>query len=104
MVEDDLTGVKPMYRNREWNAEQRQIAKSSKRTNWWNTVKSNIQYKTVLFVIPGGQLMKELQKRETELNTNNQERIKIVEKIKHSFCAKNTFNCLTLVPSPRHLT
>ena len=82
MVEDDLTGVKPMYRNREWNAEQRQIAKSSKRTNWWNTVKSNIQYKTVLFVTPtpGGQVMEELQKREAELNKNNQERIKIVEK------------------------
>ena len=42
MVEDDLTGVKAMYGNREWNAEQRQIAKSSKRTNQWNTFKSYI--------------------------------------------------------------
>ena len=48
----------------------------------WNTVKSNIQYKTVLFVTPtpGGQVMEELQKREAELNKNNQEGIKIVEK------------------------
>ena len=64
MVEDDKTGAKPMYRNREWNAEDRKIAKSNKKSNWWNTVKSDIQYKSVLFVTPtpGGQLMKELQK------------------------------------------
>ena len=39
--------------------------------------------------------MKELQKRETELNKNNQDRIKIVEKgglkIKNILCAKNPF-------------
>jgi hypothetical protein len=29
---------------------------------------------------PGGQVMEELQKREAELNKNNQEGIKIVEK------------------------
>ena len=97
MVEDDRTGVKPMYRNREWNTEKRQAAKSKKKSNWWNTVKSKIQYKTVLFVTPtpGGQLMKELQKREEELNKNYQDRIKIVEKgglkIKNILCAKNPF-------------
>ena len=82
MVEDDRTGVKPMYRNREWNAEERQVDKTKKRSNWWNTVKSKTQYKTVLFVTPtpGGHLMKELQKREAELNKDNQDRIKIVEK------------------------
>jgi hypothetical protein len=69
---------------------RRKIAKSNKKSNWWNTVKSDIQYKSVLFVTPtpGGQLMKELQKREAELNKNNQERIKIVENI---LCAKNPF-------------
>jgi hypothetical protein len=68
MVEDDQAGVKPMYRNREWNAEERQMKKSNKKSNWWNTADSKIQYKTVLFVTPtpGGQLMKELQKRESE--------------------------------------
>ena len=82
MVEDDRNGVKPMYRNREWNAEERQAAKSNKKSNWWNTVKSKNQFNTVLFVTPtpGGQLMKELQKKEAELNKNNQDRIKIVEK------------------------
>ena len=97
MVEDDTTGVKPMYRNREWNAEERKRAKLNKKSSWWNTTKSNTQYKTVLFVTPtpGGQLMKELQKRETELNKNSQDRIKIVEKgglkIKDILCAKNPF-------------
>ena len=97
MVEDDSNGVKPMYRNREWNKEERQTHKSKKRSNWWNTDKSKTQYKTVLFVTPtpGGQLMKELQKREAELNKNNQDRIKIVEKgglkIKNILCAKNPF-------------
>ena len=82
MVEDDQAGVKPMYRDRGWNADERQKAKSNKKSNWWNTTKSKIQYKTVLFVTPtpGGQLMKQLQKRESELNKNGQERIKIVER------------------------
>ena len=97
LVEEDRTGVKPMYRNRVLNAEERQAVKSKKKSNWWNTVKSKIQYKTVLFVTPtpGGQLMKELQKREEELNKNYQDRIKIVEKgglkIKNILCAKNPF-------------
>ena len=56
--------------------------KSEKKSNWWNTQKSKIQYKSVLFVTPtpGDVLAKELQKREEELNKNNDERIKIVEK------------------------
>ena len=56
--------------------------KSKKKFNWWNTENSKIQYKSVLFVTPtpGGALAKELRKREEELNKNNQERIKIVEK------------------------
>jgi hypothetical protein len=56
---------------------------------------SKTQYTTVLCLTPnpGGQLMKELQKREAELNKNNQDRIKIVEKgglkIKNILCAKS---------------
>ena len=56
----------------------------------------------MLFVTPtpGGQLMKELQKREAELNKNNQERIKIVEKgglkVKNILCAKNPFKNLNV--------
>ena len=70
MVKDEQAGVKHMYRNRECNTEERQIKKSNKKSNWWNTAKSKIQYKTLLFVTPtpGGQLTKELQKRKSELN------------------------------------
>ena len=73
-----------------------------KKCNWWNTKKSKIQYKSVLFVTPtpGGVLAKELQKREEELNKNTKERIRIVEKgglkIKDILGSKNPFkksNC-----------
>ena len=82
MMEDDKGGVKPMYRSRDWNIDERNFKKSETRSNWWNTQKSKIQYKSVLFVTPtpGGLLAKELQKREEELNKNNKERITSVEK------------------------
>ena len=49
MVDEDTSGVKPMYRSREWHRDERKIQKSKKRTNWWNTEKSQTQYKSVLF-------------------------------------------------------
>ena len=97
MKEDDKNNVKPMYRSRDWNAEERQLSKAKKKFNWWNTEKSKIQYKSVLFVTPtpGGVLAKELRKREEELNKNNKERIKIEEKgglkIKDILGSKNPF-------------
>ena len=102
IVEDDLKGVKPMYRSAEWNKEARQMAKSKKKFNWWNNEKSKIQYSSVLFVTPtpGGVLASDVQRREEELNRNNPERVKIVErgglKIKDILCSKNPFkkaNC-----------
>ena len=36
IVEDDLKGIKPMYRSADWNKEARQMAKSKKKFNWWN--------------------------------------------------------------------
>ena len=39
MVEEDKTGVKPLYRSREWNSEERKIAKLKKKGNWWNNSK-----------------------------------------------------------------
>ena len=97
MIKDEKEGVKPMYRSRDYNKEERKKAKFNKRRNWWNTKKSKIQYKNVLFVTPtpGGVLMKLLQNREAELNKNEEERIKIVErgglKMKNILCAKNPF-------------
>ena len=102
MVEDDRNGVKPMYRSKEWNYEERKMFKEKKKVTWWNTDKSKTQYKSVLFVTPtpGGVLAKQLQKREEELNKNTEERIKIVEKgglkIKDILGSKNPFktpNC-----------
>ena len=97
MVEDDKNGVKPLYRSADWNKEERKNAKVSKKFNWWNNIKSEIQYKSVCFVTPtpGGVLVKDLTKREQELNKNNPERIKFEErggiKIKDILGAKNPF-------------
>ena len=97
MVEEDKTGVKPMYRCKEWQQVERKTRKLEKKSNWWNTEKSKIQYKTVLFVTPtpGRVLAKELQTRENELNKNTEERIKVVEKgglkIKDILGSKNSF-------------
>ena len=82
MREDDKNNIKPMYRSRDWNSEERQLLKAKKKFNWWNSDKSKIQYESVLFVTPtpGGILAKELREREAELNKNSLERIKIEEK------------------------
>ena len=96
MIEDDTTGVKPMYRSRDWNRNEREAAKSAKRFNWWNTAKSTIKYKSVLFVTPtpGAVLAKDVRKREAELNRNTDERVKIVEKgglkVKDMLCSKKS--------------
>ena len=80
---DDVTDVKPLYRSRDWNAKERNLIKSKKKFNWWNTDKAEIQYKSVLLVAPtpGGLLAKQLRQSEAELNKNNKERIKIEKKL-----------------------
>ena len=96
MREDDKNNIKPMNRSRDWNSEERQLLKAKKKFNWWNSAKSKIQYKTVLFVTPtpGGVLAKELREREAELK-NSKERIKVEEKgglkIKDILGSKNPF-------------
>ena len=97
MVKEDKNGTKPLYRSRDWNSEERNIQKASRKLNWWNNARSKIQYKTVLFVTPTprGVVMKEVQQREEELNRNSDERILVVEKgglkIKDILCSKNPF-------------
>ena len=102
MLEDDKNGVKPLYRDRQWNKEERALKKSQRKNSWWNSKWSKIQYKNVLFVTPtpGGVLLKQLQMREAELNKNSNDRTKMVEKgglkIKNILCSKNPFkktNC-----------
>ena len=98
MVQDDQDGIKPLYRSRDWNSEERKMLKSKKKLNWWNSQRSEIQYTSVLYVTPtpGGVLLKAVKKREEELNKNSSERIKIEEKgglkIKDVLGAKNPFN------------
>ena len=97
ILESDKTGVKPLYRSRTWNAKERKNAKIAKKFNWWNSTKSNIQYKSVLFVTPtpGGVLAKEVRQRLEELTKNCKEKIKVEEKggvkIKDMFGSKNPF-------------
>ena len=84
MVEEDKKGTKPLYRNREWNKENRLAEKEHKRNNWYkNDAKTGGEiYTSILFVppTPGSGLLKELKSREEELNKNKKGRIKIVEK------------------------
>ena len=83
MVEEDTNGTKPLFRSKQWNIEHRTESKKNKLKNWYkNGEKSDVEYKSILFVppTPGGDLLKELRKREDELNGKNGQRIKIVEK------------------------
>ena len=97
MVKDDKAGTKPLFRDRNWNREERNKMKSNRKLNWYNSEKNEIEYKSVLFVpvTKGGILAKELKKREEEINKNSEERIKIIEgggkKMKDILVVKNPF-------------
>ena len=83
MLEDDKNGVKPLFRNREWNKDEREENKRARKLNWYKNPKDpKINYKSVLFVppTPGGVLARNLKTREQEINRFSQERIKIIEK------------------------
>ena len=104
MLEDDKKGVKPLFRNREWNKDEREENKRNRKLNWYKNPKDpKINYKSVLFVppTPGGVLVRELKLREQEINRNSQERIKIIEKsgqnLENILVKKNPFqkdNCI----------
>ena len=89
MIEDDKNGVKPLFRSRDWNKDERNQQKERKKLDWYKnggviedgTERGKIEYKTVLFVpvTKGGGLGKELRKREEEINKYSKERIKIIE-------------------------
>ena len=98
MLEEDKNGTKPLHRNREWNRENRLKYKENKRNNWYKNGKETEKiYKSILFVppTPGSGLLQELKNREEQLNKNNKERIKIVEKgdlkIEKIMTTKNSF-------------
>ena len=94
---EDKNGVKPLYRSRTWNLEERRKNKSEKKQNWWNSSHGKIKYKSVMFVTPtpDSALIKELKQREEELNKNSDERVKFVEKggqkVKNMLGTKKSF-------------
>jgi hypothetical protein len=81
MINDDKAGIKPLFRDREWNTEERSKNKKDRKVNWYKTGNNDIEYKSILFVpvTKGSKLAKEIRKREEELNKNSKERIKIIE-------------------------
>ena len=97
MVEDDIKGIKPLYRGRDWNVKERKKAKQDKKLNWYKKTGNQPEFKTVLFVpvTKGGTLAKEMKQREEEINKFSKERIKIIEdggiKLKNMLVNKNPF-------------
>ena len=63
MIEKERKGTKPLFRDRKWKSDERQLEKLDKKRNWFRTEDS--KYKSVLFVppTPGSRLAKELQNR-----------------------------------------
>ena len=83
MVEEDKNGTKPLYRKRSWNMANRLNDKENKKRNWYKmATDSEKVYKSILFVppTPGSGLLKELTSREAEMNKDDKDRIKFVEK------------------------
>ena len=67
---EEKAGTKPKYQK-----------KNNRKLNWYKIGQKEIEYKSVLFVpiTKGGKLLKEMKKREDEINKYSDERIKIVE-------------------------
>ena len=98
MIEEDKNGTKPLFGNRAWKREEREEIKKKKKLNWYkDEKKTKIKYQSLLFVppTPGGILIKEMKRREEELNKNEKDRIKFVEKggenIENILVKKNPF-------------
>jgi hypothetical protein len=64
MLFEDKNGIKPLYRSREWNKEERSRKKRDNKNNWYKNPK--VEFKSVLFVpvTQGGRLAKEMKARE----------------------------------------
>ena len=77
ILEDDKSGLKPMYRSKEWCKSARRMDKKKKKSSWLGT------YKSCIFVppTPGSQLQSKLQAIEKEMRPGGRENwpIKIIE-------------------------
>ena len=78
IVAADKTGIRPMYRLKEWNGSARRMEKHSKKKNWLGTF-----WKSCIFVppTPGSELKKKMQEKEEQLRAGGRESwpIKIIE-------------------------
>ena len=83
MLEDNKNNVKPLFRKRSWNKEEREAMKVNKKVNWYKNAAKGITYRSVLFVppTPGGVLAKELRKREEELNNAMKKELKLLKRV-----------------------
>ena len=50
IIKDDLEGIKPLFRDRNWNREERLKCKENNKLNWYKNPKIKIEYKTVMIV------------------------------------------------------
>ena len=100
MRDEDIRGIRPLYREKSWQYKEREQSKKKKKTNWFRG-KNNDKASTVLFVpaTPNSTLQKQFTKiiKEAEIN------IKIVEKAGESLKSKlqrsNPFNDKTCADS-----
>ena len=94
-LENDRKGVKPLYREKHQIIADKK-SKNQTKANWWKK-KGGEKYKSVLFVppTPGAKLAKLIQAREAQLNSDCENRIKVVEgkgaKLKDFLIRKNPF-------------
>jgi hypothetical protein len=47
MVKADKAGTKPLFRDRNWNKDERSNMKNNRKINWYKSEKSEIEYKSV---------------------------------------------------------
>ena len=77
ILEDAKSGVKPLYRTKEWKSSDRRLAKQRKKRDWLGMLKSCIYVPPT----PGAELQKLMQKKEEIMGPGGRENccIKIIE-------------------------
>ena len=105
-LENAKNGTRPLYRDKARIISDKK-EKGVLKYNWWNKnykeARHTSKYDTIVFVppTPGSKLAKMMQRREAEINTASDTRIKVVEKggtkLKHIITTRNPFP-----PAPCH--
>ena len=102
-IENDKNGVRPLFRDKARIISDQKL-RCKNRVDWWNLPHHNNpdipKYTSILFVppTPGGNLAKQIQSREAEINSGSDVRIKVVErggiKLKSVLVNKNPYPAL----------